>query len=350
MPIVRIIGLVIAKTLSKIFGLATITFFGRVPSRDDAKAGGVGLISVIWLVVLAAIPFPSVGHTVFPFIDEDPVIRVVAAGFAVVLPPIAGFIVASMHNRRHERGLATLREMVFGYGYCTIIGVLVVLLVVVVPIVKVSYIFRLFDLRHIAVMVADGTYDDVVRQIRGALKRHGMETEVSRPHWTIYRIFTALAWIEGHIFRRHVAREMLMLEGETSDGDSFEVTVHATDISILGRTKAAAMVMAVLSEELDERYLYLTWDDDAQELEDRIQELSRRLEETGEPPEDEEISELCDRLRGLSLETEEWNAVRRQLFRLECASLRTRNGQGQVLEDAAAYVSTSEEDASAASE
>jgi hypothetical protein len=325
MALLRIFGYAVAKTFSKLFGLATITFFGRLPSKDDDKVGAIGLISITWFVVLAAIPFPEVGHFAFPFIEDESLLRGLAIFFAVVLPPVNGFLVTRIGNRSEERGLAQVaRELLFGYGYTTIIGGLVILLVVVVPVVKASYILRLFDLKHVAVMI-NGDYEEAVDQIREGLRRNGLETEVRSPHWTIYRIFTALAWIEGHIFRREVADEMLILRGRTPQDEKFEVTLHATDISVLGNQHATTMVMAIIAEELDEEHLYFSWDDESQAIEDRIRELRLGLRDgSGPVPDEEEIRELCVGLRDLSLETEEWNSIRRQLYMLENECLRAR--------------------------
>jgi hypothetical protein len=325
MPAIRILGLAIVKSFSKLFGLATITFFGRVPSRDDDKVGLIGLLSLIWLVAIAAIAVPALGQLAFPFLHDENMIRGLSTALVVGIGPLIGFIVTRMHNR-HEQGRQVTRELVFGYGYAAIIGSLIVALLLVVPVVKASYIVRRFDLKHLAVMIARGDYEDVLEQLREALARHGLETEVERPQWIIYRLFTALAWMEGHIFCRKVAGDMLMLVGHTPDGDRFEITLHATDISVLGSKEATSLVMAILSEDLDERHLYFSWDDASQELEDRVRTLRRRLEEDGEPPAEEEITELCDRLRTMALESEEWNAIRRQLYKLECACLRARSG------------------------
>jgi hypothetical protein len=325
MPLVRILGLGIAKTLSKVFGLATITFFGRVPSKDDDKVGAIGLIAITWYVVVAAIAFPPIGELVFPFLDDEDLIRGLAIAGGIVMPLVAGFLVTRMENRRDERDpRAIAREMAFGYGYCVVIGALVLALVLIVPVVKGSYLLRRFDLKHIAVMIDGESYEGVLHHVRSALADHGLETSVERPHWTIYRIFTALAWMEAHIFRREVANEMLTLRGETDRDERFEVTLHATDISILGSQHATTLVMAILGEELDERQLYFSWDDESQALEDRIRDLRTRLEDEGEIPGDEDIEALCEDLRELSLEAEEWNAIRRRLFALESAALRER--------------------------
>jgi hypothetical protein len=332
MPLVRLAGLAIAKTFSKLFGLATITFFGRVPSKDDDKVGAIGLIAITWYVVLAAIPFPAVGELIFPFLeDEDTIIRGLAVALGITMPLLAGFLVTRMENRSEERDARSIaREMAFGYGYCAIIGGLVILLIAVVPIVKGSYIIRRFDLKHIAVMIDGDSYDTVLEEIREALAEHDLDTEVERPSWPIYRIFTWLAWIEGHIFRREVADEMLLLRGRTDRDEKFEVTLHATDISILGSQHATTMVMAILGEELDERQLYFSWDDESQALEDRVRDTRTALEEDGELPSDDDLREMCDQLRELSLETEEWNSIRRRIFALEAACLRERLARAEA--------------------
>jgi hypothetical protein len=85
------------------------------------------------------------------------------------------------------------------------------------------------------------------------------------------------------------------------------------------------MVMAIIAEELDEEHLYFSWDDESQAIEDRIRELRLGLRDgSGPVPDEEEIRELCVGLRDLSLETEEWNSIRRQLYMLENECLRAR--------------------------
>jgi hypothetical protein len=71
MPIFRFVVYGIAKTLSKVFGLATMAFFGRMPSRDDDKLAGVGLIAVSWVPVVVAIFWPALAEFIIPFAPDD---------------------------------------------------------------------------------------------------------------------------------------------------------------------------------------------------------------------------------------------------------------------------------------
>jgi hypothetical protein len=276
--------------------------------------GGVG--SLAWAVVVAAIFVPDLSEVLFPFLpDDDNLVRGTAIALAVALPPVNGVVMSRMQNR-DPRPAAVLREIPLSYGYATVIAFLVVALVVVVPTLKISYIFRMFELEHIAVMVKQGTYDDVLAQVERALDRHGVETQRQRPQRVIWWLFRALTWVEERVFRRSMAKDMAVLVGHTPDGDWFEVTLHATDISIIGRKDPTTLVMAILSEELDETHLYFSWDDASQALEDRIQAAQERLAR-GEAIEPGTVAQMCEDLRSLGLSTEEWNAIRRQIYGLE---------------------------------
>jgi hypothetical protein len=107
-----------------------------------------------------------------------------------------------------------------------------------------------------------------------------------------------------------------VIRGQDRDGDDYEVTLHAADITIIGRQRPAGRVYAVLAEELDEREVFFTWDDESQELEKQIREHRSTLEDGGQP-DLEQVRQLAEDLAGLELDPEEWNNVRRLLFRLE---------------------------------
>jgi hypothetical protein len=324
MPVFRMVSLAFAKTFSKLFGLATITFFGRAPSRDDDKIGIIGLLSISWVFVVVAVFVPALAELMLPFLpDDEAVLRGVAISGAVAIPPVIGVLVTRLENRI-SGARAVAREVVFSYGYAAMIGLLMVALVVVVPVIKISYIFRMFDLKHIAVMIAPEHFGDILDEIRDALARHGIETEVGDPQRPILWVFQGLVFVEGKIFRRTMSRRMKVISGHI-DGDDrwFEVTLHATDISVIGRKEETTYIMAILSEELDERNVYFSWDDSSQALEDRIRHAQDALED-GRDLDPDIITGLCADLRELALSTEEWNAIRRQIYKLERDLYRAR--------------------------
>jgi predicted RNase H-like nuclease (RuvC/YqgF family) len=75
-------------------------------------------------------------------------------------------------------------------------------------------------------------------------------------------------------------------------------------------------VKHILSEEMQPVDFYFTWDHRLQELEDNIQEMRHRLE-NGQDISMDELEKITDELRKASLGNEDWNAMRRQIYKLE---------------------------------
>ena len=327
MPLIRFLVYGIAKTLSKVFGLATMSFFGRLPSRDDDKMALVGLLSISWLPAVLAIPFPELGEMVIPFApDDEGMIRLIALVTAVALPLTVGLLVAKTHNQQGRAGPRRLWQVAQGFWYTPVIGLTVAAVIVVVPFVKVTHITRRLDVQRLMVMIPAGSYQQVLDHCRERLRERGIEVERRPPNRIIQTLFRVLGYVLQQIFHRDVADDMQLLRGHDIDGGWFEITVHAADISIIGKQRQTCRLHAVLAEELDERIVYFTWDDASQRLEDRMRELRERLER-GEQVEVDDAEQLAEELAGLELDKEEWNNVRRNLYRLERDICRTWIGQ-----------------------
>jgi hypothetical protein len=320
MQFFRFIVLGIAKTLSKVFGLATMSFFGRMPSREDDKIALVAVLSISWIPIVAAIFLPGLAEMLIPFApDDDETLRWLAVGLAVLTPIVVGITVAMMRNNRGRGWGHTLQQVALGFPYTAVVGVTVALVIIVVPFVKASYIARRFEVMRVLVMVEAGAYQGTLDHIVEQLEANGVEVDVDRANWAIDRLFRILGWVLGRIFERDVADELRVLRPKKPDVDRdewFEITLHSTDMTIIGPQEIASRLHAILVDAMDERVLYLTWDDGSQELEDRIRQARQRLDD-GELLERSETDTLVDDLSELALGKEEWNAVRRLVYRLE---------------------------------
>jgi hypothetical protein len=318
--IFRFIAVGIAKTLSKVFGLATMSFFGRMPSREDDKIALVAIVSIGWIPIVVAMFLPEFAELIIPFApDDDEVTRWLAIGLAVIIPLVVGVTVAMMRNNRRRGWRHMGIQVLMGYPYTAIIGGTVALVVIVVPLVKIAYLLRRFEVMRVLVMIESGSYEQALDHLVDRLEAHGIRVRVSRPHWSIDRLFRLLGWVLGRIFERDVADEMRVLRPEDEDihrDEWFEITLHATDMTIVGPQEIASRLHAILVDAMDERVLYLTWDDESQALEDRIRDARERLD-AGEQVERAETAELVDGLSQLALGKEEWDAVRRLIYRLE---------------------------------
>jgi hypothetical protein len=317
MGFIRFIVYGVAKTMSKIFGLATMAFFGRMPSRDDDRMALIGLASITWIPVLAAIVWPPLGEFLIPFAPEDEqLLRWIAIGTAIVIPLTVGALVASLHNHEASSPVHRATHVLHGFWYTPVIGFAVTGVILVVPFVKTSHLIKRFDVQRLLVMIPEGTYDEALEHMVESLHRRGVEASVEEPSRSIGFMFRLLGYVLGHIFDRDVADRLQTIEGVDADGGWFEINVHAADLTILGKELQTCRIHAILAEELDERFVYFTWDDDSQALEDRMRSLREQLEDDEEPDLDE-VRQLAEDLAELRLDNEEWNNVRRNLYRLE---------------------------------
>ena len=322
MPVFRLVMLAIAKTFSKLFSVATVTFFGRAPTRDNDKLGLVGVLSLMWLGAVVSVAWPEAAETLIPFLpDDEAVLRGVAITLALVLPPIVGVTISRVQNQPDTRR-NLLKHLLFGFGYATFIGLLTVSLVLVVPVVKASQLARRFDLQHLAVMVPPDGHDDFRDHVTEVMSRHGHDVR-EEPHPAVVRwLFRSLARTEARIFRRGLDVQMRRLVADIG-GERCELTLHATDLSILAPRETASHAFALLAEELDPRVVYFSWDDASQRIERAICRCRDEID-AGRPCDREHLEQLAVDLRQVGLEPPEWNAVRRQLYRVECDSERLR--------------------------
>lgn len=325
MPLFRLVAMAVAKVFSKVFGLATITFFGRAPSRDDHILGFVGLVSITWLVGPVAIVQPDVIELAVPFLgDDESLLRAVAIGVTLGLPLVVGYAVSRIHNQPGTHR-STLLTTLAGYAYAPAIGLLVVGLVLIVPVVKGRELVRRNELAHLSVMVDDDGFEAFADHVHDLLEQVGDDVRDSEHAAPVRWLFAGLAKVEGRIFRRGFSPRMDRVLVEV-DGDTVEVTLHSTDISVLGGSVPARRIWAWIAEELDPRRAYATWDDESQAVEDEVRACMDRIDE-GDPCTSEELDELAARMRELALSAPEWNAIRRQVYRVALASARMEGTQ-----------------------
>ncbi|MFC5714040.1 hypothetical protein ACFPU1_14860 [Thalassorhabdus alkalitolerans] len=310
----RFVLIVSAKTLSKIFSMATATFFGRVPSKDDSKVSLVGLISLYWIFIAVGVAVPELAQMIIPFAPEnETIVFWINLALFIFLPITAGAITCRVENRKHEK--ISVKQLLMGYPYAFLIGVLALCLIIIVPLIRFPQIINLRSLKHFAIMIKKDKYDLVFEKVQELLTENEVEVYPVDPPKYLWVPFLALIWVQEHIFKKKMAKNMKIVRGEL-EGEKIEVILHSTDISIIGPEKQVMVVMGILAEGVEERHLYFSWDDSSQKIEDRIYELRSKVLE-GEDVSKEEVDQLVVDLRSLSLAMDDWNAIRRQIYRLE---------------------------------
>ena len=105
-------------------------------------------------------------------------------------------------------------------------------------------------------------------------------------------------------------------------GERLEVLVHPSDLVISGRDTDAARARAVLSEQLTATRAYMTWDKEANEVEDRLRAIWRELEAGRLAGLADRLDAIERHLRTLTLPYEEWEVLFRQTLMVQRALLR----------------------------
>ncbi|HET7615959.1 MAG TPA: hypothetical protein VFK27_03290 [Bacillales bacterium] len=221
-----------------------------------------------------------------------------------------------------RRKTSVKKQLMLGYPYTLVLGVLIVLIIIVIPIVKAPILIKRYKVENLKVMIRKGQYEAALSDIEEILQANGIDTKRKKPWQIMSTLFVALVWVLNSIFKRNMSKSMQNIVG-THRRNSFEITVHATDISIAAKRDTTVEIMALLSESLEENHMYFSWDDHSQQIEDRIKQM-RENHRNGKPLSQAEVDELAAQLRTLGLSKEEWNAIRRQLYRLECEFHRSR--------------------------
>ncbi|WP_088032886.1 hypothetical protein [Evansella clarkii] len=316
MPIIRVLLTGLAKLLSKVFSMATLTFFGRVPSKDDSKISFMGLLSLYWIYISLSVIFPDLAEYFIPFLpDDDMIIRIIALLIWVLIPLVIGYTSTKLENRHPDH--SRVKQTLMGFPYALVLGLLSMALIIVIPILKMPNYMKRHVQEQFAIMIREGKYEDVLDEIVDILESHDLKAEVKDTEKVARWTFMVLTRVMERIFNNNFDKKMKYIKVKGYD-DGATITLHATDLSIVGPKKAVYFLKHVLSEEIEPENLYFTWDDPIREKEEEIRNIKNRIKEKEETEDDlDRMHAITRELRETPMSNEDWNSVRRQLYKLE---------------------------------
>jgi hypothetical protein len=302
------IGRQLGRVLTLAFNWATIVLFGRVRKDRQLFLSGMALTALLWPVVLAGIAFPSFATFLLGFVTlpdfATPWVRLVMLVLAVLLPLVNGALSTRLPDEgQRPKGRALVMTILRGYPNSLALFVVLVWMMIVAPIGKIRALFKRWEAVHVPIAVKPGAYDTVVSDLKGALDRDGVEVTQRRAHWAYELPGKVLALLGGESVRALVPTQLAKLVG-----DGFEMTLHPTDLSLLGRKMKLAHARAAIVRELTFTEAYQTWSKEAQTLEDRLVKASR-----GE----DDLEAIGKELTERDLAYEEWEILYRLLMQVK---------------------------------
>jgi len=333
MPFLPIILLVawqaVSRSASFALGWATALYFGQVPGRPGQILAVISLLSLAWLIVLIGFWVPwlvgalleSAGVLGDSF-DVQPLVYLGLVAALVLMPP--GVAASVVYGEFLEgRGLGTwLRLVPVSYPATFMLGLSVLQMVLFTPILLFQRWIQKRKLVQVPLVMRPGTNDDdLLDLVETALKEIGIrrfaaEEATGPKSWPMRT---------GSFAARHLLGAVVRGEPIRLVAGDLEVLAYSTNVSILGPPEPAYQARASVEREAAFHEAYLTWNADAQTLEDELVAAGNRA--NGDV---DRLRRRLDRIQAridrASLNSEEWNVLYRLRLQVEARAGRRHAG------------------------
>ena len=315
LPLVLLIAWqAVSRSASFALGWATALYFGQVPGRQGRILAVVSLLALAWLIILVGFGIPILGGAILEALgvirdnfDVEALHYLGLVATILLIPP--GVAASVVHGGfLDRRDIPTWARLVpVSYPATLMLGLSVLQMVLLTPVLLFQRWRQKRKLVQVPLIMREGTDDeDLLQAVKTALKAAGIEDyrveEATGPKsWPMRTVAFPARHLLGAVVRGEPIRIV--------DGD-VEVLAYATNIAINGPKERAYELRAAVEREVAFCNAYLTWNDEAQELEDELMAVDGQA--------NGDLDRLRLRLDGIqkridraSLNTEEWNVLYR---------------------------------------
>ena len=312
----------ISRSASFALGWATALYFGQVPGRQGRMLAVLSLIAAAWVILTLGFGVPILTGAALEatgVIEENfdvEFLTYVALVAGIVLTPPVVAAIAVWGEFREDRSIATwLRLVPVSYPSTAMLGAAVLQMVAFTPVLLFQRWRQKRKYVQLSLVMREGADDDdLVEALRDALASIGIEDlEVSEASGPKVWPMRTVAFATEHLLGAVVRGEPMRLA--TRD---LEIYAYATNISVQGPKEDTYRVRAAIERRLGFLDAYLTWNDEAQEIEGGLIEAHRTA--------GDDIEAFIRRLDGIqeqmdtaSLNSEEWNVLYRRRLQVELA-------------------------------
>lgn len=324
MPFIPVVLLlawqVLGRSASFALGWATALFFGQVPGNRGRILSIVSLMAAGWIVLVVGAMLPlaiGLAGEGLRVLRSDSVQIEAWQLAALVAAALAGPLLVTGLAELFEEDPSLsrwLRRLPISYPIAASLGVSVLLMFVITPVLAVARLRRGRTLLQLPLVVDAADRDQLVDQLAALLDElhDGGVTrrQVSGPRaWPMRTIGFAARHLLGTVVRGEPDRLLV--------GD-LDVTLHATNLSIIGPEVEAHQARAALSRELAFASASLTWSESAQQLERRIRGLYRGADGNARRV-IADLEHLQGEIDCAELRLDEWNLLYRMRLQAERA-------------------------------
>ncbi|MDQ2674475.1 MAG: hypothetical protein M3Y40_07440 [Chloroflexota bacterium] len=316
----------LSRSASFALGWATSLYFGQVPGRQGRMLSVMSLVAAGWVILVIGFGVPILVGALLEatsVIEENfdvEFIHYAGLTAGVVLVPPAVAAIAVWGEFHEEKSVGTwLRLVPISYPSTAMLGASVLMMVAVTPILLVQRWRQKRKYVQISLVMRDKTDDDdMADALRDALQSIGIPdakvVEAAGPKtWPLRTVGFAVKHLLGAVVRGDPMR--------LTAGD-LEIYAYATTISVQGPKEDTYRVRAAIHRTLGFRDAFLTWNEEAQDIEAELLDAHQGGDGDVEALRDR-LDEIQAEMDTASLNSEEWNVLYRRRLQIELAA-RTR--------------------------
>jgi len=311
--------LILGRAASFALGWATALYFGQVPGKQGQVLALISLLAAGWILLLAGFAAPLlVGAAadalgIVPRNFDLPSWVVVGLGALLVLAPPALAGMATWFDLAEDRSLQRwLARVPISYAATASLGVGVLEMLAFAPLLIVDRLRHRRVLLQMALTMRDGDDDGALEDaVAAGLKSMGIDRpRREEAHGFLAWPLRTVGFATTHLLGAAVRGKPAYLAA-----DGLRIYAYATNVSIIGPEDEAHPARAALEREVPFHGAHLTWQEEAQRLEDALLEAGRGRH--GIAAVRGRLDRIQERIDAAPLTVDEWNLLYRLRLQVE---------------------------------
>jgi hypothetical protein len=315
--LVGILSRFAGQLLNTTLGWATLLLFGKVAAKRQTLLLVIVFGSLIWVALLIGVLVPPIGDLIVnavprpDFIPESWIRLGMLVG-AIFLPLLIGIAAVFVSEKRDRSLLGNVVAVLRGYPFALVLPLMLVLLALVGVWRKVRSLTRRWTDTHIPVIVKPGGYDAVLDDVVAGLRHADLDVDAADAGILLSGPPKLLDLIAGRGLGDLVPDRLMILRGR-----DLEVLVYPSDLAISGTKETVARARAALATRVSDAPAYLTTTEEAQRVEDRLDEIRHAAATEPVGATLDALREIDEKLARLAISYEEWDVLYRQRLQVE---------------------------------
>ncbi len=315
--LVGILSRFAGQLLNTTLGWATLLLFGKVAAKRQTLLLVIVFGSLIWVALLIGVLVPPIGDLIVnavprpDFIPESWIRLGMLVG-AIFLPLLIGIAAVFVSEKRDRSLVGNVVAVLRGYPFALVLPLMLVLLALVGVWRKVRSLTRRWTDTHIPVIVKPGGYDAVLDDVVAGLRHADLDVDAADAGILLSGPPKLLDLIAGRGLGDLVPDRLMILRGR-----DLEVLVYPSDLAISGTKETVARARAALATRVSDAPAYLTTTEEAQRVEDRLDEIRHAAATEPVGVTLDALREIDEKLARLAISYEEWDVLYRQRLQVE---------------------------------